>query len=601
MELNSAAYATRKVRTGMTQTPSYARNLRVIDEGAAKRLWTRRTLDEYQIVAHKHTHEHRVYLDTPQHVLADAHSAVCVCVHNHSKQTIHWYTDIRDDAPPTISDALTSPQWPEQIIHALTIHDVAAHTLVPIIHVISKRQTRRLIDHTQQCVAELVLTHGNIYANGHHEAFCEIDVIAHGETTPHTIDALTERIQQRVPSMVVASSYVVRGLRFYQYAHAISASDDALQQHISMLQGTQRSGDDALFIPLANYDSPTHRMVSACARQLLVGVTPETEPFWLALDAAEQHHVTTLITNSEMPSYTIYGAELPLHRQLFSEGLRLQLRHHFRQMLKRRQHVLSEFDANHIHRMRVILRKIRALLECADGIYNDELLSQYKRGFRRMARFLGEVRDCDVLNDNIARICGVDTVAPEVTRAIAQTRQQALKELYELFSGIKHHRFIEEYAVFVCTPEAGVLPTTQDLLIGDLLSTRIAERVAAFQQPLRAPFERIEESELHAWRIRAKRLRYILECFPTVIIPASAPALAILDETQQHLGVMQDAVVAFELLSKMKLQSHPDSKKVITQLRQESQHQRQQLAHLWQQCTSSTFNDALFATITAIR
>jgi CHAD domain-containing protein len=297
----------------------------------------------------------------------------------------------------------------------------------------------------------------------------------------------------------------------------------------------------------------------------------------------------------------MYGAALSLYQLPFGEGLRLQLRHQFRRMLIRRMHVLADFDQDHIHRLRVILRKIRALLECADGCYDEELLSQYKRGFRRMARFLGEVRDCDVLLGNMQRIGGVDGIAPEITRAIAQTRTHALHELVELFRSDKHQRFIREYAAFVSTPAAATIDGIAQTRLADGLGHRITERTVAFQQPLAQTFDRIEEHELHAWRIRGKRLRYILECFPTVIIAETTPALATLDAVQQSLGMLQDTVVAFELLNKMKVHTHPDSKKVITQLRHEAAQQRQTLATLWQASTSSAFNDAIFATITAMQ
>ena len=218
-----------------------------------------------------------------------------------------------------------------------------------------------------------------------------------------------------------------------------------------------------------------------------------------------------------------------------------------------------------------------------------------------MARFLGEVRDCDVLLGNMQRIGGVDGIAPEITRVIAQTRTQALHELVELFRSDKHQRFIHEYAVFVSTPAAAVRDGVAQTRLADVLGQRITERTRAFQQPLPQTFDRVEEHELHAWRIRGKRLRYILECFPTVIHAQTTPALATLDAVQHSLGILQDTVVAFELLNKMKVHTHPVSKKVITQLRHEAAQQRHALAALWQASTSSAFNDAIFATITAIQ
>lgn len=571
--------------------------LSVIDAGAAKRLWARRMLDAYQLIAHKSEMHHTVYLDTPAFTLTQAQVMLAIHVFNQSKQTITYTAH----ATPSYSHPLVSQQWPSDILAALARLNVTAHSLVPMVQFVSKHHIRRLVDANVGDIAEMILCDGTIFVHGQLEPFCEIELVAHNDTTAAQLPRIAERIQQDIPSMVQPTTKLDRGWHLAQAPHITLAPDTMLRQHIAMLQGTQRSADEALFVPLVYDDTPHNRMLCACACQLLNTVPPDLEPFWLALDSTTQQQVTALVAQCDIPAYAIHGAALPLNQQLFSEGLRLQLRSQFRRMLIRRNDVLQQFEANHIHRMRVILRKIRALLECADDIYDDDALNQYKRGFRRMARFLGEVRDCDVLLEHMQRITGDTPVAPEVMRAITHTRTHALNALHELFNSIKHQQFIHEFALFVCTPQAATQHQAHALYSGDLLGQRIAERTADFQKPLPHPVERVEDAELHAWRIRGKRLRYILECFPSIITPETTPALDILDMTQQHLGILQDAVVAFELFNKMKIHTHPDSKKVIAQLRQEAQQHRQQLPQLWQACTGSPFNDAILATINAIR
>lgn len=554
-------------------------------------------LDTYQLVAHKNETQHTIYLDTPTFTLWHADVSLHITVINQSKQTLSYTVA---GAPPQ-THALTSNQWPADVLAALGHHGVTAHTLVPMVQFISKRHMRHLCDSNAHEIAQLVLCYGTMYVHGQLEPFCEIELSALSDTATTLLPAIATRIQQDIPSMQQTTPKLVRGWQLAQQQRATPDHASLLHQHLSMLQGTQRSGDDALFIPLPHTDTAQHRIICACAIQLLHNVVPDMEPLWLALDDATQQQVRQLVAHSEVPAYAIYGAAIPLNQQLFSEALRLQLRSQFRRMLIRRHDVLQSFDAEYVHRMRVILRKIRALLECADSIYDDEALNQYKRGFRRMARFLGEVRDCDVLSENIQRIAGDTPLAPEIMRAIAQTRTHALQALHELFTGSKHQQFIGEFATFVATPHASTQPAAHTVLSSDMLSSRIAERTVEFQKPWTQSLERSEDTALHAWRIRGKRLRYMLECFPSVIIPATAPALQLLDETQHHLGILQDAVVAFELFNKMKLHTHPDCKKIITQLRQEAHQQRQQLPRLWHACTSSSFNDAIFATIHAIQ
>ena len=127
------------------------------------------------------------------------------------------------------------------------------------------------------------------------------------------------------------------------------------------------------------------------------------------------------------------------------------------------------------------------------------------------------------------------------------------------------------------------------------------QRCHELQQPLPASFERVAENELHALRIRGKRLRYILECFPSILTPATQPALTALDGLQKHLGVLQDAVVAYELLGDMKLLTNPDAKKILSHLRQEATQQRQQMPLIWEACTNAVFNQSIIDTIHTIQ
>lgn len=581
--------------------------LRVIDEQAAKRLWKRRTLGQYQLQAHATQQLHTIYFDTINHALAQVHSSIRIRIVDHTMQFITIKT-----SQPNVGDVsvryeyeypLTSTDWPAEILAQLNTYGIAPHELLPIVHTITKRQIRNIVDQNGQSIAELVLDHGSIHAAGHHESFCEIEIEARQTTTATQIALLGQLVQQRVPSMHEQLSKLSRGLRLHANHPEAPDQTHALHAHIAVLLGTQRSGDEALFVPLAHYDTPTNRLLCASATQLSREHTNQTnlnsEPFWLALDSDQRDQMAKLIPQVTLPDYHVYGAPLNIHQLPFSEGLRLQLRYQLRRMLYREQEVLATFDANSIHRMRVTLRKIRALLDCADGFYDIEMLNQFRRGFRRMARFHGVVRDCDAFYDTVQRIFGEAPIPESLQKGIHKTRQKALAELRELITSAKHHRFLETYATFVCTSHAAAI-TTQATVI-TALGDSIAQRCHELQQPLPGSFERVAESELHALRIRGKRLRYILECFPSVLTPATQPALTALDALQKHLGVLQDAVVAYELLGDMKLLTNPDAKKILSHVRQEATQQRQQMPLIWEACTNAVFNQSIVDTIHAIQ
>jgi inorganic triphosphatase YgiF len=581
--------------------------LRVIDEHAAKRLWKRRTLAQYQLQAHATQQLHTIYFDTATIALAQRNASLRIRIVDQTTQYITIKTSQPDEGVVSVRHEyeypLTSPDWPAQILVLLNNYGIAAHELLPIVHTITKRQIRNIVDHHGHDIAELVLDHGSIHAAGHHESFCEIEIEARQTTDATQIAQLGQLVQHHVPSMHEQMSKLARGLRFHTNHPATPDEPLARHTHIAVLLGTQRSGDDALFVPLAHHDTPTNRLLCASVSQLSREYNNQTnlncEPYWLALDSTQRDQVAQLISKVSVPNYHVYGATLDLNHQPFSEGLRLQLRYQLRRMLHREQEVLATFDAQSIHRMRVTLRKIRALLDCADGVYDSEILNQFRRGFRRMARFHGVVRDCDAFQDTAQRIFGEAPIPDSIQKGIHKTRQKALSALHELITSAKHHRFLETYAAFVCTIHAATITTHTTVITA--LGESITQRCHELQQPLPGSFERVAESELHALRIRGKRLRYILECFPTNLIPATQPALTALDALQKHLGVLQDAVVANELLADMKLLTNPDAKKILSTLRQEAAQQRQQMPFIWDACTNAQFNQSILATINAIQ
>ncbi|MCX6016623.1 MAG: CHAD domain-containing protein [Chloroflexales bacterium] len=581
--------------------------LRVIDEQAAKRLWKRRTLGNFHLHALATRHLHSIYFDTITHTLAQVQSSIRIRVVDQIAQFITFKTSRPDVGDVSVRQEYEYPleptQWPEAILDQLDRYGIAPHELLPIVHTITKRQIRNIIDSAGLSIAELVLDHGSIHAAGHQESFCEIEIEARQTTTPVQISMLGELVQRHVPSMHEQLSKLARGLRLHANHPETPDVHQALSAHIALLLGTERSADESLFVPLAHFDSPNNRLLCASTTQISREYPNQTnldcEPFWLALDSDQREHVAKFVTRVRLPDYQVHSAPLDINTLPFSEGLRFQLRYQFRRMLHREQEVLATFDAESIHKMRVTLRKIRALLDCADGYYDAEILNQFQRGFRRMARFHGVVRDCDAFHDTVQRIFGEAPFPASIQKGIAKTRQKALAELRELITSAKHHRFLETYATFVCTNHSATITSQPTVVtaIGDSITKRCHE----LQQPLSASFDRVHEKELHTLRIRGKRLRYILECFPTILIPATQPAFDALDALQKHLGVLQDAVIAAELLGSMKMLTDAPAKKILAHLRQEATQLRRQMPPIWAACTDTVFNQSINDTIHAIR
>jgi hypothetical protein len=71
---------------------------------------------------------------------------------------------------------------------------------------------------------------------------------------------------------------------------------------VAVLLGTQRSGDEASFVPLAQHDTPVNRLLCASATHISREYSNQSnlasEPFWLALDDLQREQVTKLVSQS---------------------------------------------------------------------------------------------------------------------------------------------------------------------------------------------------------------------------------------------------------------------------------------------------------------
>jgi CHAD domain-containing protein len=301
----------------------------------------------------------------------------------------------------------------------------------------------------------------------------------------------------------------------------------------------------------------------------------------LTLDEDQRALVRTMLQAATAPITILPLQPIDTRPWNFAEVLRTKLRGQYRRVLLREHAVAKGYHAEDIHRIRVSLRKLNSLLECGLTIYESEEIAQYRRGFRRMARFLGDVRDADAFADHVKRILGTNTVPHEIRTALQRIRQKALRELEALIEAEKHQEFLVGFATFVCTlpPAITIEPTT-----AQYLSQRLMQMIAALVAPMHTPANKLDTETLHDIRIQAKKLRYTIEAFPEVLLPAAQPLVNILEKLQLRLGIIQDAATAHKILIDTHLTSHSQAKTVLTTLRAEANYQRTQLGALWNAC-----------------
>ena len=244
-----------------------------------------------------------------------------------------------------------------------------------------------------------------------------------------------------------------------------------------------------------------------------------------------------------------------------SEAGRKTFRFHYRRMLYNEPGTRLGQDIEALHDMRVATRRMRAAFRVFAPHYEPKLVTRSQKGLKRTGRALGPVRDLDVFR---AKIRDYLSALPQSQQhdldrflAVLETHRDSARERMNAYldSG-KYARFKDRFGQFVETEGLGSRPAGFDggeprpYRVRHVAPVVIYERLAA----VRAYDEWVSipnppPEQLHSLRIACKRLRYTLEFFREVLGPDTKQLINSIVAIQDHLGNLQDAVVARTLLA----------------------------------------------------
>jgi CHAD domain-containing protein len=238
-------------------------------------------------------------------------------------------------------------------------------------------------------------------------------------------------------------------------------------------------------------------------------------------------------------------------------------RHQLAQMLSHEAGARSGEDIEALHDMRVSTRRMRAAFDVFGDAFKQKALSSHLDGLRATGRTLGKVRDLDVLLEKAAIY--IQTLPEEeqhgldpLVEAWHVRREAARLELLDFLNGEVYTQFKEGFADFLSpqNTERGIRaagsgshqttsiePTRVKELAPVLIYQRLAS-VRAYDSIL----DTATLAQLHQLRIQFKRLRYTVEYFQEVLNPEVEKVIDDLKRIQDHLGNLNDANVAVNLL-----------------------------------------------------
>jgi CHAD domain-containing protein len=191
--------------------------------------------------------------------------------------------------------------------------------------------------------------------------------------------------------------------------------------------------------------------------------------------------------------------------------------------------VQLDADPEELHKLRVAIRRMRALLRASRPFIEDPRGERLRRRLGDLGRLLGPARDADVFTAYL-RDATVDldegTATPRLLAAAAAERRAAYADARRALDGQSFKRLLRDLDAFAATVEihAGASPNGL---------------VQSESKKLRKAMRDIESDEaLHSARVHAKRLRYAAEVVGDDKVVARAK------DFQDVVGEHQDAVVA---------------------------------------------------------
>jgi CHAD domain-containing protein len=222
------------------------------------------------------------------------------------------------------------------------------------------------------------------------------------------------------------------------------------------------------------------------------------------------------------------------------------LRNRLRKCLALLPKVLGEDDADPVHDLRVWSRRLQQVIITLFPDAQDSDAREMVRVLRRARRSLGGWRDCDVviamLDRKLSRVRNIDERCGwEIVREFV--RNSRLRQMNRARSQIANRKLftLAQRGRKLIEQRSEADDTTKRDPIAALISS-VSAAYAQWQEGRSKALSNFTPSELHAFRIQTKRLRYRIELLRDVGSPTAPAALASLKTLQDGLGHWHDCV-----------------------------------------------------------
>jgi CHAD domain-containing protein len=217
------------------------------------------------------------------------------------------------------------------------------------------------------------------------------------------------------------------------------------------------------------------------------------------------------------------------------------------QNLKHEQDLAASGDAEGLHQMRVAIRKLRAALRLFASVLPPSIYSPAQRDLAWAGRTVGAVRDIDViaqtLNDEAVHLeTFFSSALAPIETEIRERRAATLAAAIAMLDSARYRNLLDRLETI------SAVGATSYSKLRDVAPAMVAPMIDSVLRAARKIDSDAAAEDLHALRIRVKRLRYGLEPLPDVARKSLTRDQRRLASLQDLLGWHQDVVMSIEWL-----------------------------------------------------
>jgi CHAD domain-containing protein len=236
-------------------------------------------------------------------------------------------------------------------------------------------------------------------------------------------------------------------------------------------------------------------------------------------------------------------------------------------------------DIEHVHKARVATRRLRSDLRTLRPVLDRDWVSRVREELRWAAAALGEVRDADVLLEELrkqaAGLRAADAALADALLAqLSAERNRANERLLAVLDSNRYLALLNDLTAAAADPPLDRSAADLDAAARSLFPRLIRKPWRRLRQTVRDLGDAPSDEDLHLVRKRAKAVRYAAEAAAPVVGRQARKLAEAMENLQEVLGALHDAVVSEKWLRHRGVTAAPEQALVAGQL-VERERQRQ--------------------------